>query len=130
FSQVEAGIRSVDKLSVLAVIAGLLQVSVETLAGKPWRFAPNGGAQLDALDDIRRALTGYGHLLAQDHQPWPLPQLRAAVVEAHRTYQEASYSRTAQMLPDLLLAVDAYGEASPAVQTLRSSAYVVAAKLL
>jgi len=41
-SQVERGIRSVDKLSVLIDVAKVLKVNVETLSGQPFSLAPNG----------------------------------------------------------------------------------------
>jgi transcriptional regulator with XRE-family HTH domain len=43
-SQVERGIRSVDRLSVLLDMAKILHVDVESLIGRPWQLAPNGGA--------------------------------------------------------------------------------------
>ncbi len=45
-SQVERGIRSVDKLSVLIDIAKVLHVKVETLSGQPFALAPNGEPEL------------------------------------------------------------------------------------
>lgn len=128
--QVERGIRSVDKLSVLMDIAQLLGVDVQTLSGRQWRYAPNGGASLSAMDAIRQALTGYQHLLNDQPVAWPLPQLNAAVTAAHRAYQAAEYASAATMLPEILTAVDAYEEISPDVQAARCSAYTVAAKLL
>lgn len=129
-SQVERGIRSVDKMSILIEMARLLGVNVQTLAGQPWRYAPNGGPQLETLDAIRSALTGYTHLLGSEPSPWPMPQLRAAIVEVHRAYQAAEYVKTATMLPDVLVAVDAYGDTSGETHLARCSAYVAASKLL
>ena len=51
-SQVERGIRSVDKLSVLIDIAKVLRVKVETLSGHPMALAPNGGPELDGIAAI------------------------------------------------------------------------------
>lgn len=129
-SQVERGIRSVDKLSVLMDIAKLLDVDVAALSGKPWRYAPNGGAHVDDIDAIRDALTGYQHLLADQQPAWPLPQVHAAVTEAHRTYQAAEYAACAAMLPAILSAVDVYDDVSREVHVARCAAYTVAAKLL
>ncbi|MGH3926433.1 MAG: helix-turn-helix domain-containing protein, partial [Pseudonocardiaceae bacterium] len=42
-SQVERGIRSVDRLSVLLDIARILHVDVESLIGRPWQLAPTAG---------------------------------------------------------------------------------------
>lgn len=53
-SQVERGIRSVDRLSVLLDIARILHVDVESLIGRPWQLAPNGGAVAQGLDVVRQ----------------------------------------------------------------------------
>lgn len=129
-SQVERDVRSVDKLSVLVDIAKVLDVDVQTLSPSPWRYAPNGGTNVAALDAIRTTLTGYNHLLGSQATLWPLPQLRSGVVQAHRAYQAAEYDQVAAVLPDLLGVADAYDDTSPEVQAVKSSAYVVASKLL
>lgn len=41
-SQVERGVRSVDRLSILLDMAKVLHVEVEALSGRPWQYAPNG----------------------------------------------------------------------------------------
>jgi transcriptional regulator with XRE-family HTH domain len=41
-SQVERGIRSVDRLSILIDMAKILHVEFESLTGRPWQLAPNG----------------------------------------------------------------------------------------
>lgn len=53
-SQVERGLRSVDRLSVLLDMAKVLRVEVEALTGVPWRYAPNGGSVGAGPDEIRR----------------------------------------------------------------------------
>src|SRR5688500_9881264 len=58
-SQVERGIRSVDKLSVLIDIAKVLRVKVETLSGQPFSLAPNGEPELDGMAAIQAALGAY-----------------------------------------------------------------------
>src|SRR3712207_1214028 len=75
-SQVERGIRSVDRLSVLLGIARILQVDVESLIGRPWQLAPNGGVVAQGLDAVRQVLTRYGHLLGVEAPSMlPLPEL-------------------------------------------------------
>src|SRR5680860_604444 len=64
-SQVERGIRSVDRLSVLLDLARVLRVEVEALLGRPWEYAPNGGEDLDLLSAMRTHLTRYDRLLGQ-----------------------------------------------------------------
>ena len=53
-SQVERGIRPIDRLSVLIDIAHVLKVNVTDLTG-PFSLAPNGGFENDAVRAIRRA---------------------------------------------------------------------------
>src|SRR5258708_36619079 len=53
-SQVERGIRSVDRLSVLLDMAEILHVDVESLIGRPWQLAPNGGGVAQGLEPGRR----------------------------------------------------------------------------
>jgi transcriptional regulator with XRE-family HTH domain len=52
-SQVERGIHSVDKLSVLLDLARVLRVEPEALIGRPWDLAPNGGEIAGGLSEIR-----------------------------------------------------------------------------
>jgi transcriptional regulator with XRE-family HTH domain len=42
-SQVERGIRSVDRMSVILDLSRVLHVEPESLTGRPWMYAPNGG---------------------------------------------------------------------------------------
>src|SRR6266545_4029838 len=55
-SQVERGVRSVDKFSVLVDIAQVLKTSVETLVGTRMEYAPNGDAPVDGIDAVAAAL--------------------------------------------------------------------------
>src|SRR6187549_1274426 len=63
-SQVERGVRSVDRLTVLLDMAKILHVEVEALTGRPWQYAPNGTTLVDSLDDIRRAFVRYSAITA------------------------------------------------------------------
>jgi transcriptional regulator with XRE-family HTH domain len=58
-SQVERGIRPIDRLSVLIDIAHVLKVNVTDLTGQPFSLAPNGSFENDAVHAIRHALTRY-----------------------------------------------------------------------
>jgi transcriptional regulator with XRE-family HTH domain len=58
-SQVERGILPVENLGVLIRLADLLKVDVRVLTGVPFYLAPNGGVQLDEVEGIRAALSGY-----------------------------------------------------------------------
>lgn len=106
-SQVERGVHSVDKLSVLLDLAKVLDVDAEQLTGRAWQLAPNGGAISGGLSEIRRVFTRYDHLLGVQPPRSPsLPELRTQIATAHRAYQAARYDETIALLPDLLLNVE------------------------
>jgi transcriptional regulator with XRE-family HTH domain len=134
-SQVERGIHSVDKLSVLLDLARVLRVEPEALMGRPWELAPNGGEIAGGLSEIRQVFTRYDHLLGVEPPQSPsLPELRTQIATAHRVYQAAKYDETIALLPDLLLNVEELprragnGERREWLLSY-VSAYVVAAKL-
>lgn len=134
-SQVERGIRGVDRLSTINDLAAALRVEPSDLIGQDWKYAPNGSPEVESVAAIRGYLASYGHLLAkQTASPWPLPQLRAATVEVHRSYQAAKYGATARVLPELLRAADGYdgfsGRSSREIHLARCMAYAAASKLL
>jgi transcriptional regulator with XRE-family HTH domain len=58
-SQVERGIRHVDRVSVLIRLAQVLKVTVEDLIGQPLSLAPNGGIEFRAIPALRAALTDH-----------------------------------------------------------------------
>ena len=134
-SQVERGIRSVDRLSVLLDLARVLHVEVDALTGRPWQYAPNGAGLAGGLTDLRRALMSYSALLGQEPAaPVELPELRARVNDAHQLYQAARYDDVIGMLPGVLSAVERFPGRRNGLRReslLTSvSAYVAAAKLV
>ncbi|WP_426561376.1 helix-turn-helix domain-containing protein [Angustibacter sp. McL0619] len=133
-SQVERGMRGVDRLSTLSALAQALHVDVGELIAGDWRLASNGAPQVRALDAIRTQLAGYHHLIGQPDSPWPLPQLRNAAVQVNQAYQAARYADAAAMLPGVLSAADGYigfvGRNDREVHLARCSVYSVCAKLL
>lgn len=102
-SQVERGVRSVDRLSVLLDMARVLHVDVESLSGRPWQYAPNGGAFGTGLAELRTCMTRYDHMLG-DSSPavLSLAELQTQVVAVHRSYQAAHYEQVIGELPALL----------------------------
>ncbi|MGH3825324.1 MAG: helix-turn-helix domain-containing protein [Pseudonocardiaceae bacterium] len=135
-SQVERGIRSVDRLSVLLDIARILHVDVESLIGRPWQLAPNGGAVAQGLDVVRQIITSYDHLVGVDAPSMPpLQELSVQVAMLHQDYQAARYETLIRQLPSLITLIDgiprmaAVDERRDALCTY-VSAYVGAAKLL
>lgn len=135
-SQVERGLRSVDRLSTILDLARVLRVEPQQLIGRPWQLAPNGGHRADGLDDVRGFFTRYDDLL----DPVPtatldLPQLRASIARAHRTYQGARYEEVIGQIAPMLASVDRAHRGMrtgqvPELTLGYVSAYVVAAKLL
>ena len=135
-SQVERGVRSVDRMSVLLDMAKVLHVDVDSLTGRPWQYAPNGGTTPADLDDVRRYFARYDHLLGVSEEPVDdATALRAAAADAHKRYQAAEYEGLIPEIPDLLLHADLLhrgGTSTRRREMLLSyvSSYVVAAKIL
>lgn len=134
-SQVERGVRSVDKLSVILDLAQALKVEPAQLIGRPWQLAPNGDAAADDVEEVRGFFTRHDDLLGDAPPPIDLSDLRARVAQTHRDYQAARYSRVLSGLTPMLQGIDStYRTAErPHDQELALgyvSAYVVAAKLL
>src|SRR3954471_23074276 len=82
-SQVERGVRSVDRLSVLLDLAKVLQVEVEALTGQPWQYAPNGSPVVDGIDTVRQFFARYDDLLGIN------PDAELDVADVHRRIDSA-----------------------------------------
>ena len=117
-SQVERGIRHVDRVSVLIRLAQVLKVSVEDLIGQPLSLAPNGGIEFRAIPALRAALTDYELIPATfgvatgDGPTRDLPSLRRNVDQANRLYQAAHYEEAGLLCSRLI------GEAQRATREL------------
>jgi transcriptional regulator with XRE-family HTH domain len=104
-SQVERGVRSVDRLSTIIELARVLHVQVIDLTGRPLSLAPNGGSHLDAVDGLRQALMSFSAIPAALGQPEEgrrgpdLARLRRTVVMANELYQAGRYSGAGELLP-------------------------------
>lgn len=111
-SQVERGIRSVDRLPVLMDLAEVLHVEVEALLGRSWECAPNGNTVPDKLDTTRRYLNGYPPSVPGGREP-PSGgvELAELVRRGHVDYQAARYSTVAAELPTVLAGIDALARA-------------------
>jgi len=134
-SQVERGIRSVDKLSVLIDIAKVLKVKVETLSGQPFSLAPNGEPELDDMTAIQRALGSYPGLGITSSPASKLLDIERLTIEVHLRYQAADYRAAARILPALITGVDtlvakAQGAERQHALEVQSSVYVATAKLV
>lgn len=134
-SQVERGIRSVDRLSVLIDVARVLKTDVETLAGHQMAYAPNGQPELGSMDEIRDALSAYAGLGLSPLRTNPLSEIERLTSEVHQRYQAADYGAAASILPSLITSADAAVEEAaradlPAALSTQSQVYVAAAKLV
>ena len=134
-SQVERGIRSVDRLSVLIDIARVLKTDVESLAGHKFALAPNGQPELDGMEAVRGALSAYPGLGLSTVPASTLDEISRLTTEVHQRYQAAEYGPAAALLPGLITASDALvsGSAGEELQkglAVQSHVYVAAAKLV
>ena len=108
-SQVERGIRPIDRLSVLIDIAHVLKVNVTDLTGQPFSLAPNGSFENDAVYAIRHALTRYDAIpaiLDPAHQKHPaapdVASLQRHLQRAWQLRQAARYSELGAVLAPLM----------------------------
>jgi transcriptional regulator with XRE-family HTH domain len=135
-SQVERGVRSVDRLSVLLDLAKILHVDVASLTGSPWQYAPNGGSVTSGLDDLRRFFSRYDNLTGVEPAGGvTVASLATQAAETHAAYQAAKYEEVIVGLPELLTAADALHHTASSAERRDAlvgyaDAYGVAAKLL
>jgi transcriptional regulator with XRE-family HTH domain len=139
-SQVERGVRGVDRMSVIIEIARALRIDVAELVGQPFSLGPADGAHDYAkAAAIRSALTDLRSLgRAEDHdraEPSDLDALERAVTGLQDTYQAARYSVAGDMVPTLVrrarYAVAATtGDGHRRALTLLATVYAASAALL
>lgn len=133
-SQVERGVRSVDRMSVMLDLSRILHVEVQALTGVPWQLAPNGGPRADGIQSIRSVLTQYANLFTSDVVTSDVIQIRSQAAQMHRDYQAAKYSSVTRALPLLLQNADAALLSAPSDDREAAlsyvEVYVVASKLL
>lgn len=110
-SQVERGVRNVDRLSVIIAMTNVLKVNVTDLTGQPYSLAPNGGATPSGLTDLRNALTRYDEIprILNPGRPGDvdlpsLVDLRRDVDLAWHMRQASRYTALAVLLPRLVAA--------------------------
>ncbi|MFK3979219.1 helix-turn-helix domain-containing protein [Micromonospora sp. NPDC050397] len=115
--KVERGERRLDKFSVLLDMAGVLQISVDTLIGQAENTQTVVTTDHVDLDRLRLALTRFAPAayLGNPAPPLPLTDLDKAVTHAWLTLQHARYDTLVRDLPGLLgqvQAADAYHSGS------------------
>ena len=133
-SQVERGIRSVDRMSVLLDLSRILHIDVQALTGAPWQLAPNGGPRVEGIENVRSALNQYGGLLGDDTPPPNLAELRRSASNTHSAYQAAKYASVIRDIPRLVTDADSAltnaGIDDREATLSYVETYVVASKLL
>jgi transcriptional regulator with XRE-family HTH domain len=102
-SQIEAGLKEVDKRSTLVRLADALQVSIADLTGQPYApsDAPHARA-LTAIPEIRAALIGLAYLDLPRRSVAAPEQLRAEVQELMHCRRTCDYSAAAPLIAPLL----------------------------
>jgi transcriptional regulator with XRE-family HTH domain len=114
-SQVEAGLKEIDRRSTLVRLADALQVSVADIVGQP--FAPGDpqhARALTAIPEIRAALVGLTYLDLRPAASRTPAELGASVSELMQHRRKCEYADAAQMIAPLLrdLGATAYGPRS------------------
>jgi transcriptional regulator with XRE-family HTH domain len=101
-SQVEAGLKEIDRRSTMVRLAEALQVSVAELTNHPGPSTPEFTAAEAAVPAIRAALNvvRLGEVIAPRRS---LAELRTVVAGLVPTWKAARYDRLSPILPDLLL---------------------------
>jgi transcriptional regulator with XRE-family HTH domain len=105
-SQVERGVRSADRFSVLVDMAKVLRVDVESLTGQPVRPDAHTTASDTMLDAVRCHFDRYDVLLDQRCPALAPTALQTLASGMHERYQAAAYEQLMGELPGLLSAAD------------------------
>jgi len=100
-SQIEAGLKEIDKRSTLLRLAAALQVSVAELTDLPGPDSPELNAAEATVPAIRAALN-LARLGEQVTPRRPPAELRDAVASLAPMWKAARYDRLSLLLPDLL----------------------------
>src|SRR5215469_1939514 len=135
-SQVERGIRSVDRLSVLVDIARILKVDVETLSGHQLALAPNGLPELEGVEAIRSALSAYPALgYGSTPALVSIDEAQRLTAKVHERYQAADYGAASRILPGLIGTVDGVvgdsaGDSLRQALVAQCQVYIATAKLV
>jgi transcriptional regulator with XRE-family HTH domain len=135
-SQVERGLRSVERLPLLTNLAAVLHVPVEALTDKATSRPGQGSTPAGALEPVRRFFASHSGLLGvSTSTTLERSAVSVRIADAHRDYQAARYGDVLAYLPALLTDVEAVGRAGSSRRhhdwsAELASAYVLAAKLL
>jgi transcriptional regulator with XRE-family HTH domain len=129
-SQVERGLRTVDRWSLLTDLASVLRIPMETLTGT-LAVTPRVESAPSGLDSLEAFFTDHITLTASvDRSRASSPPVGERIRSAHRLYQAGCYEQLIGELPDILLAAEVNRPNSIGAMHDLVSAYVVAAKIL
>ncbi|MEO3925871.1 helix-turn-helix domain-containing protein [Micromonosporaceae bacterium B7E4] len=102
--KIERGVRTLDRLSVIGAVAGVLGVDPEVLLSREARRPTATGVNA-AVERVRAALACYNTPTpaTDEHQPPPSPaHLDRRVRHAWAAYRHAHHPQVMRLLPDLL----------------------------
>lgn len=140
-SQIERGVRSVDRFSTVLELSRVLNVEVVELTGRKLSLEPKG-MHYNAIAKIRLALVQYDSIPAAIHPETVQPtrpadplRIRRGIDEANTLYQATRYNAVADLLPGVLVEAqrathEFTGEERRAAYGLLAEVYQITAKTL
>lgn len=128
--KVERGVRRLDKLSVTAEIAEVLQVDVQLLLGREPERRPESVNCIDQVEvaEIRSALERYDQISAFFYappEPPPIAEIQKATAHAWLTLLHAKWGMLARVLPKLLRDAQAADTAYSGTEHAESAAHLL-----
>ncbi|MFY1583930.1 helix-turn-helix domain-containing protein [Micromonospora sp. WMMD734] len=131
--KVERGVRTLDKVSTLQDIAGVLRIDTSVLLGRDVLPAEVAG-QVEGVGRVREALSTYDVVVGRPAAPGQASsadRLARDVAHAWVTFQHARYLQVTGMLPGLLVAAQRAHADDPVVgRSVLVQAYRLTASLL
>ncbi|HLL67628.1 MAG TPA: helix-turn-helix transcriptional regulator [Micromonosporaceae bacterium] len=114
-SQIESGLRAIDKRSTLVRLADALRVSVADLTGQPYPpESPHHARALTAVPDIRAALIALAYVDLPAEPSRPMEAVRADVRQLMDWRRTCEYANATALIPGLLRDLGAAANSSKA----------------
>ncbi|MFE1781727.1 helix-turn-helix domain-containing protein [Streptomyces sp. NPDC059506] len=114
-SQVERGVRRVDRMTVLEKVADVLQLPLAELAAEAPVVASVAGGEPPGTDRLRLVLSAAHSLkaLLGDHEPPDVPALRAEVDRAWTLTHAGDYADLSELLEQLVPRLESAVRSAP-----------------